>query len=226
MSPIAIVVVVILVFLILRMPAFAALRPKLLMIGGGALVFWLVITGKLHALFALAAAAFPMLQRLLQVARFWPFVRKLMGKTGAQPSGDTSQVSTSSITMTLDLNSGKVSGQCLAGPFADRTLDDLEASELQQQMQWCEQHDPDAIALLQRYAAQRFGQAQQESQTPPPNPSALSRKQAAEILGVPEDAAPKDVRDAHRRLIAKLHPDKGGNDYLASLLNQAKDRLS
>lgn len=227
MSPIAIAVVALLVFLIMRMPAFAKFRPKLLMFAGGGLVLWLVVTGKLHALFAVFAAALPMLQRLMQVARFWPFINKLLGK-GSAGTGHTSSVSTQSLQMVLDLNSGKISGQCSDGPCAGAELDQLDADQLDQQLQWCQQHDPDAVGLLQRYARQRFGAGtsqQQEEQVSAPNPSSLTRKQAAEILGVDENADAKTVKEAHRRLIAKLHPDKGGNDYLASLLNQAKDRL-
>ena len=53
----------------------------------------------------------------------------------------------------------------------------------------------------------------------------LSAKKAGEILGIDPSASKKEIRNAHRKLISKLHPDKEGNDYLASLLNNARDVL-
>ena len=53
----------------------------------------------------------------------------------------------------------------------------------------------------------------------------MTREQAAEILGVSPDASAKEIREAHRKLMGKLHPDKGGNDFLASQLNNARDTL-
>jgi preprotein translocase subunit Sec63 len=45
------------------------------------------------------------------------------------------------------------------------------------------------------------------------------------ILGLREDAGVDDVRAAHRRLIAGVHPDKGGSAELARRINDARDVL-
>lgn len=53
----------------------------------------------------------------------------------------------------------------------------------------------------------------------------MSKSDAAEILGVDANAPVDDVRMAHKRLIQKLHPDRGGSDALAKQINLAKDIL-
>lgn len=55
-------------------------------------------------------------------------------------------------------------------------------------------------------------------------------QEALQILGLDgnierDEITPDMVNDAHRHLIQKLHPDRGGNDYLASKINQARDLL-
>jgi flagellar biosynthesis component FlhA len=56
-------------------------------------------------------------------------------------------------------------------------------------------------------------------------PNGMSKQQAADILGVDLSAQSDDVRMAHKRLIQKLHPDRGGSDALAKQINLAKDVL-
>ena len=55
-----------------------------------------------------------------------------------------------------------------------------------------------------------------------PKNSTMSRSEAADILGIKETATKQEVVAAHRRLMQKVHPDRGGSDALASQINEAK----
>jgi DnaJ homolog subfamily C member 19 len=55
--------------------------------------------------------------------------------------------------------------------------------------------------------------------------SAMSTNEAAKLLDVAPDADPEAIVAAHKRLIAKVHPDAGGTAELAARINQARDVL-
>ncbi|MFZ2996547.1 DnaJ domain-containing protein [Sphingobium sp.] len=48
---------------------------------------------------------------------------------------------------------------------------------------------------------------------------------ARALLGLTPDADADAIRAAHRRLIASVHPDKGGTEALAAQINAARDLL-
>ncbi|KAL3642269.1 hypothetical protein CASFOL_013084 [Castilleja foliolosa] len=54
---------------------------------------------------------------------------------------------------------------------------------------------------------------------------AMTKREAALILGVREHAVNEKIREAHRRVMVANHPDAGGSHYLASKINEAKDIL-
>ena len=48
---------------------------------------------------------------------------------------------------------------------------------------------------------------------------------ARKLLGVGPGASLMEIREAHRRLITKVHPDRGGSEELANRVNVARDIL-
>ena len=54
---------------------------------------------------------------------------------------------------------------------------------------------------------------------------AMPLSEARALLGVSEDADAEAIREAHRRIIARVHPDAGGTPELARRTNLARDLL-
>ena len=83
---------------------------------------------------------------------------------------------------------------------------------------------PQLRQILGLGAAASAGAAHAHQRRESPN-QPMTTKRAAEILGITEDASPAEIRTAHRKLMGKMHPDKDGTDYLAALINEARDYL-
>lgn len=148
--------------------------------------------------------------------------------------GQSSEIRTDHLIMSLDHDTGVMRGTIMAGPLEGKTLDELSRERLFMLHAEWSSADPDSAALLESYFDRRFEESwrtdgtadEAQESRPASSPSgAMDHKEALAILGLDKNASIAEVKAAHRRLITKLHPDQGGTDYLAARINQAKDFL-
>ena len=198
----------------------------------------LVLTGRVHWLAAVFAALLPFVRALLRLLGGIPFpllkrVLTGMGAAKSRPepsSGQTSTVQSKYIRMTLNHDSGDINGEVLAGQFKGSTLDKLNLEALLQLLREC-QDDEESVALLQAYLDRVYADTWQQQagaqgqQQAASEPGEMSREEALQVLGLLSDASEAEIVDAHRRLMQKLHPDRGGSAYLATKINLAKETL-
>ncbi|MDE2165672.1 MAG: DnaJ domain-containing protein [Alphaproteobacteria bacterium] len=152
-------------------------------------------------------------------------------RTQAAPGASTSRsshVESEMIAMTLDHATGEMSGVVKRGTHAGRRLEHLGEAELLDLWQQCRASDADGTRLVEAYLDRAvpdwWGKASagaRRSSTGDP----MTREEAYAILGLAPGAGEAQIRDAHRRLMKKVHPDQGGSNYLAAKLNRAKDVL-
>jgi len=86
---------------------------------------------------------------------------------------------------------------------------------------------PQLHRLWAEFTGARQGASEQQ-QSRPHNVTAkgkMSAEEAYEILGLKPGASEQDIIAAHRKLMQKNHPDRGGSDYLAAQINLAKKLL-
>lgn len=200
--------------------------------GGGLALIILAVTGRLPLLFALLGGAMPFLQRLARTYRAAQWVRNQTKRQEQGPSSDqqASHVETNLVKMTLDHATSTLTGTVLQGPFKGRLFSELTSADLLELLAEAQSDDEQAVPLIETYLDRVFPQwreeAQQQGNTEASaNPGAMTAAQAYEILGLQPGASREKVKDAHRRLMQKLHPDRGGSSFLAAQINKAKDIL-
>ncbi len=151
-------------------------------------------------------------------------------RTRAPPPGRTSNVRTEHLEMELDLDTGAMHGSILKGFFAGRAIETLRPVELAHLWQDCRFNDPQSAQLIEAYLDRihptwREDMARSEAETPKGPDGRMTSTEALEILGLKPGANSDDVRRAHRELMLKLHPDRGGSTYLSAKINEAKEVL-
>ena len=229
------VVAVVVLYLLLQM--FRAANPVVLARG-------IKIVG---GVIALAVAAFTGLRGELAVAiplgifgagllGWSPFgsgsfsnIGAIFGGGAQRSSGQASRVRSQFLEMTLDHDSGELSGQIVDGPNAGRSLDAFDLSQL---IAMIPAFDAESVALLESYLDRRFPAWRQNAQGDTAGgqrrastSGKMTDEEAYQILGLQPGAGRDDISRAHRALMKKLHPDQGGSTYLAARVNEAKDTL-
>ena len=185
-----------------------------------------LISGRLGWAFMALPALLPWFMRLRVLVRAAKAFSRMTG--GARAANQTSDVETPTLRMSLDHESGEMRGQVLKGPFAGWRIEDMTGRDLVQLLNSCRGDDEDAARLLESYLDRHHPSWREEeprSNKANSSGSTMDRSEAYQVLGLDEGADDTLVKEAHRRLIAGLHPDHGGSDYLAAKINQAKDIL-
>jgi len=197
-----------------------------------ALVAFLAFSGRLAWA---AGAAFMLLPWLMRARRAAQMAKNFNRMAGGGPSGQTSDVETRHLRMSLDHDSGTLDGEIMAGAHAGRRLSDLSEQELVDLLRsfWVE--DAESARVLEAYldriypdwrmAAEDGTAAGAEHASGSGGNGSMSREEALEVLGLEPGAREDAIKAAYHRLIAGLHPDKGGSTYLAAKINRAREVL-
>ena len=217
----------------------AKVLRKTALYGTIGLLILLAATGRLNPVFAAAAAAVPVIVRGINLLRLLPVIQQILRMLGIQaipgvaPGGDTdssgrtSSIRTRFLEMTLDHDSGNMDGVVLEGDYRGRRLSELGLDQLVELLAVYRVQDPQSAAVLEAYLDRTEGETWRdnvEGDGAPASPGGgqMTREEALAILGLQAGAGKEEIREAHRRLMQKLHPDRGGSDYLAATINQAK----
>lgn len=186
-----------------------------------ALSAWLVVRGSLVlALVGMVAGIWLISGQGLPTPTFGP--------SPARPEASgKSSVATEHLEMVLDHQTGEMRGRIRKGFFQGRRIETLRPVELAHLWQDCRFVDPQSAQLVEAYLDRlhpswREDMARAEAGEPKGPDGRMTRAEALEILGMEGEPDVEAIRRAHRELMLRLHPDRGGSTYLAAKVNEAK----
>lgn len=209
-----------------------------------ALTVFLAATGRLGWAMGAAAFALPAIIRLIQAGNMLKTLARMAGLRGGLGGGlgggRKSRVDTAGLRMTLDHDSGLLDGEVTTGGFAGQRLSDLSLDDLLAlRVEW--QHETDTRQVLEAFLDRahpdwraRAGSAagagdgargSYDHGARSETSGAMTREEALAILGLEDGSSTDEIKSAHHRLIAGLHPDRGGSTWLAARVNEARRTL-
>ena len=152
--------------------------------------------------------------------------------TGADHDDDPS-VTTATLAMRLDPSTGALDGEVRRGRLRGRRLSSLPLGRLMGLLAEVRRDDPESEPLLEAFLDRRHpgwraeaGDGDdEEAAGSGADAGAMTERRALEILGLEPGADEAAIKAAHRRLMAQVHPDRGGSAYLAAQLNSAREYL-
>lgn len=192
----------------------------------------LIVTGRFGLALGAAAFLLPWVIRTFGTAGAAGGGAYAGGASGAAAGGGESSIRTRFLHMSLDHASGQLDGEIVGGAQAGRRLSDIDEASLISLLSDYRGQDPQSAQLLEAYLDRTFPDWRQHAASRGEHahagssePTAMSREDALRILGLEPGASEAEVKAAYHRLIAGLHPDRGGSDYLAAQVNRARDVL-
>ncbi|GAB2191867.1 DnaJ domain-containing protein [Sessilibacter sp. MAH1] len=187
-----------------------------------AVMIGLALTGRIHWLGAALAALLPIGRSLLVLApKVFPFIQPWLANKIKNNNKNARSTNTSILQFVLSDN-GEMAALVISGPFSGKALADLTDEQLIELLTFCKS-DADSHALIIAYL-NKYKPYLVQSRAPKIDDN-MSISEAQDVLGLKGQYQKQDVIEAHRKLMQKFHPDRGGSDYLAAKINSAKEIL-
>ena len=150
------------------------------------------------------------------------------GRSGGRTTG-CSEIETDYLKASLNHETGEMYVQVLKGHFEGADIAGLSLNDLLALLGELQSNDEDGAQVLTAYLEKmhpNWESAQHANSDHSSTYSAgMTSDRAYEVLGLKPPGSRDEVIDAHRRLINRVHPDRGGSSYLAAEINRAKDIL-
>ena len=199
------------------------------------------------AILALLAAYLALTGRIGWILGLLPFLLLLLRRVGLGGAASLggfslgatprmSNVRTRFLEMRLDHETGELDGDVTQGAYAGRQLSAMSTDELLDLLRALHVDDRKSALLLEAYLDRRCPDWRTRSAGDDAGPGdrqddgaaaagVSSAEDAYRVLGLEPGASDAAIREAYHRLIASVHPDKGGSSFLAAQVNRAKDIL-